>query len=217
MLVGRGPQLGLAPTRSSFGEQSANTAGSLNGSGPTQALTGHGRPTTDTAAIAPASCGAVPDRVADTSDTRPRAFADMSATLTSDRKRLSAEVDIVRTHGHHSGSDVARQMGRCLHRMSERTGLRWRDRARNTAGAPESGPCTVSACAGHPTPRDNDLLVRKPMPTSTDSAPQGRRAAGVSGGRGDTIRTRRPCTATTKPWSRIGTGRVRRNRVKLPP
>jgi hypothetical protein len=110
-------------------EGSDTLSHSLNGSGTTQALTGHSRPTTDSAAIAPASCGAVPDRVADTSDTRPRAFADMSATLTSDRKRLSAAVDIVRTHGHHSGSDMARQMGRCLHRMSERTGLRWRDRA----------------------------------------------------------------------------------------
>ena len=72
---------------------------------------------------------AVPDRVADTPDAYPPAFADVSATLASDRKRLSAAVDIVRTHGHLSGSDMAKQMSRCGHPMSERTGLRWRDRA----------------------------------------------------------------------------------------
>ena len=75
------------------------------------------------------SPGAVQDRVADTSDTCPRAFADVPATLTSDGKRLADAVDIVRTHGHLSGSDMAKHMGRCGHPMSERTGLRWRDRA----------------------------------------------------------------------------------------
>ena len=102
----------------------------------TQALTGQSRPTTDTAAITPASFGTGPDKVpdspdtlADTSDTYPRAFTDVSATLTSDPKRLLAAVDIVRTHGHLSGSDMAKQMSRCGHPMSERTGLRWRDRA----------------------------------------------------------------------------------------
>jgi len=95
----------------------------------TKALTGQSSPTTDAAANTPAVCGAGPDRVADTPDTYPRAFADVSATLASDRKRLSAAVDIVRTHGHLSGSDMAKQMSRCGHPMSERTGLRWRDRA----------------------------------------------------------------------------------------
>jgi hypothetical protein len=109
---------------------------SVNASDTTQALTGQSRPTTDTAAITPASFGTRSDRVsdspdtlADTSDTYPRAFTDVSATLTSDPKRLSAAVAIVRTHGHLSGSDMATQMSRCGHPMSERTGLRWRDRA----------------------------------------------------------------------------------------
>jgi hypothetical protein len=105
-------------------------------SGSTQALIGHGRPTPDTEALV----GAGPDRVsdsrsvkldnvADLSDTCPPAFTDVSDTLASDRKRLSAAVDVVRTHGHLSGSDMAKQMARCGHPMSERTGLRWRDRA----------------------------------------------------------------------------------------
>jgi hypothetical protein len=104
------------------------------------ALTGQNGPTTDPAATTSALCGAgpvrmsdspgaVPDRVTDTQDVYQPAFADMSATLASDRKRLSAAVDIVRTHGHLSGSDMAKQMDRCGHPMSERTGLRWRDRA----------------------------------------------------------------------------------------
>jgi len=75
------------------------------------------------------SPGAAPDRVTDTQDACQPAFDNVSATLASDRKRLSAAVDIVRTHGHLSGSDMAKQMGRCGHPMSERTGLRWRDRA----------------------------------------------------------------------------------------
>jgi hypothetical protein len=62
-------------------------------------------------------------------ETCPPAFTDVSDTLASDRKRLSAAVDIVRTHGHLSGSDMAKQMARSGHPMSERTGLRWRDRA----------------------------------------------------------------------------------------
>ncbi len=109
---------------------------SLHVSGTTQALTGYGRPTPDTEALV----GAGPDRVsdgrsvrldnvADMSDTCPPAFTDVSDTLASDRKRLSAAVDIVRTHGHLSGSDMAKQMSRCGHPMTERTGLRWRDRA----------------------------------------------------------------------------------------
>jgi len=113
---------------------------SANGSGTTQALTGPGRRATDTATITPASCytetnrmpdspSAIPDSGTDTADAYPRTFADVSATLTSDRKRLSAAVDIVRTHGHLSGSDMAKQMGRFGHPMTERTGLRWRDRA----------------------------------------------------------------------------------------
>jgi hypothetical protein len=124
-------------------EASDTLSHSLIGSGTTRALTGQSSPTTDTAAITPASFGAepdtmsdspgaVPDRVADTSDTSdtsPRAFADVSATLASDRKRLSDAVDIVRTHGHLSGSDMAKQMARSGHPMSERTGLRWRGRA----------------------------------------------------------------------------------------
>jgi len=112
---------------------------SLNGSGTTQTSTGQSRPTTDTAAITPASCGSGSDSVADspgtladasdTSDRYPAAFAEVSATLGSDQQRLSAAVDIVRTHGPLSGSDMAKQMGRYGHPMSERTGLRWRDRA----------------------------------------------------------------------------------------
>ena len=113
---------------------------SLNVSGTTPALTRQNRPTTDTATITPALCGSGPDRVSDTpraapdnvtdtSDTYPPSFGDVSATLGSDRNPLSAAVDIVRTHGPLSGSDMAKQMGRCGHPMSERTGLRWRDRA----------------------------------------------------------------------------------------
>lgn len=100
------------------------------------AQTGHRRPTPDTEA----SVGARPDRVSDSRSVRldnvadmpetcPPAFTDVSDTLASDRKRLSAAVDIVRTHGHLSGSDMAKQMARSGHPMSERTGLRWRDRA----------------------------------------------------------------------------------------
>jgi hypothetical protein len=114
----------------------ATLSHSVNASDTTQALTGQSRPTTDTAAITPASfrtrldrVSDSPDTLADTSDTYPRAFTDVSATLTSDPKRLSAAVAIVRTHGHLSGSDMAKQMSRCGHPMSERTGLRWRDRA----------------------------------------------------------------------------------------
>jgi hypothetical protein len=120
----------------------------LKVSGTTQALTGQSRPTTDTAAITPASCGAgpdrmsdspgaVPDRVTDTADACPRAFADLSATLTSDRKRLSDAVDIVRTHGHLSGSDMAKQMGRCGHPMS-----------------------SAPACGGGTAPRNTDSSAR---------------------------------------------------------
>jgi hypothetical protein len=117
-------------------EVSDTLSHSLNVCGTAQALTGQSMPTTDTAAINPASFGTGSDRVsdstdtlADTSDTYPRAFTDVSDTLASDRRRLSDAVDIVRTHGHLSGSDMARQMSRCGHPMSERTGLRWRDRA----------------------------------------------------------------------------------------
>jgi hypothetical protein len=109
---------------------------SLKASDTTQALTRQNRPTTGSATITPALCGSGPDSVADspgpvadTSDTYSRAFADVSATLGSDRNQLSAAVDIVRTHGPLSGSDMAKHMGRCGHPMSERTGLRWRDRA----------------------------------------------------------------------------------------
>jgi hypothetical protein len=49
---------------------------SLNGSGTAQALTGHSRPTTDTAAITPASFGTRSDKVSDSSDT----LADTSDT-----------------------------------------------------------------------------------------------------------------------------------------
>jgi hypothetical protein len=122
---------------------------SFNLSGTTPALTRQDRPTTDTATITSASCGAVPDRVSDcpravpdnvtdTSDTLPSSFGDVSATLGSDRNPLSAAVDIVRTHGHLSGSDMAKQMGRCGHPMSERTGLRWRDRAEEDRRQPQT-------------------------------------------------------------------------------
>jgi hypothetical protein len=110
-------------------EVSDTLSHSLNVSGTTKAMTEQSRPATDTAAITPASCGAGPDRMSDTPDAYPRAFTDVSATLASDRKRLSAAVDIVQTHGHLSGSDMAKQMGHFGHPMSERTGLRWRDRA----------------------------------------------------------------------------------------
>jgi hypothetical protein len=133
-------------------EVSDTLSHSLNGSGTTQALTGQSRPTTDIATIAPDSCGAGPDRmpdspgavpdgVADTSDTCPPAFAGVSAALASDRQRLSDAVDIFRTHGHLSGSDMAKQMARCGHPMSERTGLRWRDRVEeHRQTAPDSAP-----------------------------------------------------------------------------
>jgi hypothetical protein len=120
--------------------EGSDTLSHSNGSVTTQASTGQSRPTTDTTAITPASCGAGPDRMSDsrgaspdrlvdTSDACPPAFADVSATLASDRKRLSDAVDIVRTQGHLSGSDMAKQMARSGHPMSERSGLRWRDRA----------------------------------------------------------------------------------------
>jgi hypothetical protein len=72
--------------------------------------------------------GAVAD-TSDTSDRYPAAFTEVSAPLGSEQERLSAAVDIVRTHGPLSGSDMAKHMGRYGHPMSERTGLRWRDRA----------------------------------------------------------------------------------------
>jgi hypothetical protein len=102
---------------------------SLNVPATTEALTGQGTPTSDTASITPARCREEPVRVADTPAADPRGFADVSATVTSDRKRLSTALDIVQRHGHLTGSDMAKQMGRCGHPMSERTGLRWRDRA----------------------------------------------------------------------------------------
>jgi hypothetical protein len=113
---------------------------SLNVADSTQALTGQNNQASDTAALAPAWSGTaldkvsnspatVPDRVADMSDTCPPAFADVPDTSVSDRKRLSAAVEIVRTFGPLSGSDMAKQMSRCGHPMSERTSLRWRDRA----------------------------------------------------------------------------------------
>jgi hypothetical protein len=128
-----------------LGEVSDTLSHSLNESGSTQTLTGHGRPTPGTEALV----GAGPDRVsdsrsvrlgnvADMSDTRPPAFTNVSDTLASDRKRLSAAVDIVRTLGHLSGSDMAKQMGRCGHPMSERTGLRWRDRAEEHRRQPQT-------------------------------------------------------------------------------
>jgi hypothetical protein len=117
-------------------EGSDTLSHSLHVSGCTQALTRHRRPTPDTEA----SVGARPDRVSDSRSVRldnvadmpetcPPAFTNVSDTLASDRKRLSAAVDIVRTHGHLSGSDMAKQMACSGHPMSERTGLRWRDRA----------------------------------------------------------------------------------------
>jgi hypothetical protein len=109
---------------------------SLNGSGTTQTLTGQSRPTAGSATVTAALCGtgsgvSVADAgaVADTSDTHPPTFAYACATLGSEQERLSAAVDIVRTHGLLSGSDMAKHMDRCGHPMSERTGLRWRDRA----------------------------------------------------------------------------------------
>ncbi|MHB8185778.1 MAG: hypothetical protein ACYDDU_06755 [Dermatophilaceae bacterium] len=119
---------------------------SANGSDTAKAPTGQSRPTTDAAAITPALCGAGPDKVADTPDAYPQALADVSGPLASDRKRLSAAVYIVRTHGHLSGSDMAKQMGHRGHPMSERTGLRWRDRAEEHRQQHQhSGPCTLSA------------------------------------------------------------------------
>jgi len=123
---------------------------SLNLSDTTPAWNRQSRPTTDTATITPALSEARPDSVADspgavadTSDTYPPEFANASATLGSEQKQLSAAVDIVRTHGPLSGSDMTKQMGRCGHPMSERTGPRWRDRAeehrqqhQNLASAP---------------------------------------------------------------------------------
>jgi hypothetical protein len=113
---------------------------SLNVSGSTQALTGQSGSTTYMAARTAAlymagpkgpsdSPDAVPDRVADSSFTSPRGFANVSATLASDRNSLSDAVEIVRAYSPLSGSDMAKQMGRRGHPMSERTGLRWRDRA----------------------------------------------------------------------------------------
>jgi hypothetical protein len=133
------------------------SAHSVNVPATPTALTGQSSPTTDTSAITPTLCGAgpdrmsdgpgaVPDRVTDTQDGYQPAFDNVSATLASDRKRLSAAVDIVRTHGHLSGSDMAKQMDRCGHPMSERTGLRWRDRAEeHRQQHPSSGPCTLRA------------------------------------------------------------------------
>jgi hypothetical protein len=126
-------------------EVSDTLSHSLNESGSTQTLTGHGRPTPDTEALVGARSDRMSDsrtvrldNVSDMSDTRPPSFTDMSDTLASDRKRLSAAVDIVRTLGHLSGSDMAKQMGRCGHPMSERTGLRWRDRAEEHRRQPQT-------------------------------------------------------------------------------
>jgi hypothetical protein len=111
------------------GEGSDTLSHSLNVPGTTTAVTGQSTPTTDIAAITPDICGAGPERLADTPDADPRGFADVAATVTSDRERLSTALDIVQTLGHLTGSDMAKQMGRHGHPMSERTGLRWRDRA----------------------------------------------------------------------------------------
>jgi hypothetical protein len=92
-------------------ETSDNLSHSANGSGTTRALTGLGRWATGTLSVTTTSCNtgsdrmsdsrsATPDSLTDTADECPPTFADVSATLTSDRKRLSAAVDIVRTHGH---------------------------------------------------------------------------------------------------------------------
>jgi len=151
---------------------------SLNLSGTTQALTTQSRPTTGSATITPALCGlgpdrapdsprAIPDNVADTSDTYSRASAEVSATLGSDRNRLSAAVDIIRTHGPLSGSDMAKQMGRCGHPMSERTGLRWRDRAEEHRQQHQNlAPAPCAPRPATPLPHNNDPLVRRPESTS---------------------------------------------------
>ena len=113
---------------------------SLNVSGSTQTLTGQSGTATDMAASTAAlyvagpdrlsdSPDAVPDRLSDSSFTSPRAFAAVSGTLASDRNPLSDAIEIVRAYSPLSGSDMAKQMGRRGHPMSERTGLRWRDRA----------------------------------------------------------------------------------------
>jgi hypothetical protein len=154
------PQTSVTSTRQMSdtvpSEVSDTLSRSLHLSGSTQALTGQSRPTTDTAAIPPSSCGvgpdrtsdnpgAAPDRLADTSDTYPQAFTDVSDTSTSDRRRLSDAIDIVRTHGHLSGNDMARQMARSGHPMSERTGLRWRDRAEERRRQHPALPLPVEA------------------------------------------------------------------------
>jgi len=151
-------------------EGSDTLSHSLNVPGTTKALTGQSRPTTDNAAITPALCGAGPDRVADTPDAYPPVFADVSATLTSDRKRLSAAVDIVRTHGRLSGSDMAKQMGRFGHPMSVRAHRLAVAGPRRGTGSRTRLWSVHAERLGRPTnATDNVLLVRRPVSTSADS------------------------------------------------
>jgi hypothetical protein len=86
-------------------------------------------------------------------------IADVPDTLVSDRNRLSTAVDIVRTHGPLSGSDMAKQMSRCGHPMSERTGLRWRPAPRNTNSSAVSSIHSTSNLRPHADCR-GDLLAQ---------------------------------------------------------
>jgi hypothetical protein len=95
-----------------------------------QTLTGQSRPTSDTATTPPALSGIVQERVSDTSDTGPSAFADVPDTLMSGQKQmLSTAVEIIQVHGLLPASAMARKMSSPEHPMTERTALRWRNRA----------------------------------------------------------------------------------------
>ena len=89
----------------------------------TQALTEQSRSTSDTATTPPALKGIAPEWVPDTSDTCPSAFTDVPDTL------LSTAVEIIQVHGLLPASAMARKMSSPEHPMTERTALRWRNRA----------------------------------------------------------------------------------------
>jgi len=77
-------------------------------------------------------------RLSDMADGHPPVPGDLPDTSVSDRPQLSVAVDIVRTQSPLSGSDMAKEMALRGHPMSERTGLRWRNRATKTAGSANS-------------------------------------------------------------------------------
>ena len=87
-----------------------------------QTLTGQSSPTSDTATTPIALIGIVSEGVSDMSDTGPSVFADVPDPL-------ATAVEIIQVHGLLPASAMARKMSSPEHPMTERTALRWRNRA----------------------------------------------------------------------------------------